>query len=378
MNRTISKAVAGALLAVVAQSACIGAERVAPKDFTDIQRVELRNELPGRAIPYFIKADEGERHLVAGMALSVMARGEDTGGLYEVMTWTGGKGAGLPLHSFTASHHALYLMDGQMELWLGGEHWMLNKGDYASIPAGVPFAFTFRGHRTKLLNWSTGGSSTGLMRTLGTPYSGHVQPETPPAALDPARLGQTGSGGAMRWFGTPPPGKAKAVTNGVLPHTVRPYVLAAGEGERFVAGDQLFTYLGNGQGSAGKFLAVMTEGPAGDMIPPHFHALHTEVFFPLDGTLNMIGNAQKLVAEPGDIVHIPAGTIHAYQMNKHYTRFIGFLTPGVFDDFFRTIGDPYQPAVFPQKPGPLRFDRIMKKIDQLDLYLVGAGKPDQR
>ncbi|HEX8606759.1 MAG TPA: quercetin 2,3-dioxygenase [Pseudoduganella sp.] len=371
MSFTLRKALAAALIATTWSLGAVASEHQPPRDFSAIQHVELRNELPGRAIPFFIKADEGERHLVAGMALSVMARGQDTGQLYEVMTWTGGKGAGLPLHAFATSHQALYVMDGQLELWLGNGHWLMNKGDYASIPPGVPFAFTMRAHRTKVLNWATGSASAALMGGLGQPYAGHVQPETAVVALDAAAMRASQESGELRWAGTPRQGKAIAVTNATLPATVAPYVLASGEGERFVAGDQVFTYLGNGNGSAGKFLAVMTEGPAGDMIPPHFHALHTEVFFPLEGTLNMIGNAQKLMAEPGDIVHIPAGTIHAYQMNRHYTKFIGFLTPGVFDDFFRTIGDPYQPHMFPQNPGPLRFDRVLEKLDELDLYLVG-------
>lgn len=370
MSLTFRKSVAAALLAAVWSIGAVAATHQPPRDFSEIQRVELRNELPGRAIPFFIKADEGERHLVAGMALSVMARGQDTDGLYEVMTWTGGKDAGLPPHAFSTSHHALYVMDGQLELWLGKGHWLLNKGDYASIPPGVPFAFAMRAHRTKVLNWATGSASATLMGSLGQPYAGHVQPETPAAPLDAAAMRAAEESGELRWTGKARHGKALAVTNAVLPAGVVPYVLASGEGERFVAGDQVFTYLGNGNGSAGKFLAVMTEGPAGDMIPPHFHALHTEIFVPLEGTLNMIGNAQKLVAEPGDIVHIPAGTIHAYQMNRHYTKFIGFLTPGVFDDFFRTIGDPYGPYVFPQNPGPLRFDRVLEKLDELDLYLL--------
>lgn len=371
MSFLLRKSIVGALLATVWTLGAVAAEHKPPRDFSDIQRIELRNELPGRAIPFFIKADEGERHLVAGMAMSVMARGQDTGGLYEVMTWTGGKGAGLPLHSFATSHQALYVMDGQLELWLGNEHWLMNKGDYASIPPGVPFAFDMRSYRTKVLNWATGSVSTALMSGLGSPYAGHVQPETPVAPLAEATIKASQGNGELRWGGKPRQSRALAVTNAVLPAKVIPYVLASGEGERFIAGDQVFTYLGNVNGSAGKFLTVMTEGPAGDMIPPHFHALHTEVFFSLEGTLSLIGNSQKLVAEPGDIVHIPAGTIHAYQMNKHYTKFIGFLTPGVFDDFFRTIGDPYQPHVFPQKPGPLRFDRVLKKINELDLYLVG-------
>lgn len=366
--------VAAAALSAAVLSPAHAQSHQPPKDFSDIQKVELQNRLPGQAIPYFVRNDEGQRHLVGGMALNVIARGEDTGKLYEMFTWTGGRDAGLPMHSIARSHEALYVMEGQLELWVGRDHHLMSKGDYASIPPGVPFAFTMRSHRTKVFNWSTGDGVAAAMSAMGTPYEGHVQPEDAKPGLDAAALKAAAAAGTVRWLPAPAASPARPVTNATLPDGVRPYVLAAGEGERYVAGDQVYTYLGDVRSSAGRFLAVMTEGPAGQMIPPHFHALHTEVFVPTEGSLTMIANAQTLVARPGDVVHLPAGTIHAYQLNDHYTQFLGFLTPGVFDDFFRSLGDAYAPHVYPQHPGPLRFDRILRKIDQLDLYLVG-GKP---
>ncbi|WP_284700938.1 hypothetical protein [Robbsia betulipollinis] len=42
----------------------------------------------------------------------------------------------------------------------------------------------------------------------------------------------------------------------------------------------------------------------------------------------------------------------------------------MFEPFFRLIGDPYEPHVFPVDPKPLRFDRVLANIDDLDLYQV--------
>lgn len=153
------------------------------------------------------------------------------------------------------------------------------------------------------------------------------------------------------------------------------YVLAAHEGERYVAGDQVYTYLGDVSGSQGQFLAVMTEGPKGAMIPAHYHKRHTEIFIPTEGTLTLLANQQKLRVYPGYVVNLPAGTIHAYQLNDHYTQFLGFLTPGVFENFFRTLGDPYQPYIFPAHPGKLHFDRIWRNIDKFDLFIVDKKPP---
>lgn len=76
----------------------LAAATLTAQEITDIQAVELKNALPGKKIPYYLRNDEGLHYLIGGMNLNVIARSEDTDGMYEMMTWTGGKGLGLPLH----------------------------------------------------------------------------------------------------------------------------------------------------------------------------------------------------------------------------------------------------------------------------------------
>lgn len=344
--------------------------RKPPQDFSAIQAVQLKNEMPGKAIPYYTKNDEGMRYLIGGMVLNVSARAADSDGQYEVMTWTGGMGSGLPLHAFKASHQAFYVLQGQIDFWMDGKRYRMQPGDYANVPAGTEFAFEMGSHRTKILNWATGTDVYAASSALGTAFDGYVQPENATPDLSPAAIARSSATGTVAWKGAPAKMAAQPVTTKRAPKEAGPYVLAAGEGERYITGDQMFTYLGDAASTNGRFIALLTEGPAGGMIPAHFHALHTEIFYPLEGTVTMRGNAQTLVAHPGDTIHIPAGTIHAYQMNDHYTKFIGFLTPAVFDNFFRTLGDAYEPYVFPEKPGPLHFERVMKNIEELDIYMA--------
>jgi quercetin 2,3-dioxygenase len=49
---------------------------------------------------------------------------------------------------------------------------------------------------------------------------------------------------------------------------------------------------------------------------------------------------------------------------------VGLLASGLFEPFFRTLGDPYEHYIFPSEPQPLRFDRVMQTIDKLDLKVV--------
>ena len=56
------------------------------------------------------------------------------------------------------------------------------------------------------------------------------------------------------------------------------YRVESGEGERLLAGDQLFTFLSHQGHTNGAFIALMTAGPSGGPIPKHFHEQHTETF----------------------------------------------------------------------------------------------------
>ena len=67
--------------------------------------------------------------------------------------------------------------------------------------------------------------------------------------------------------------------------------------------------------------------------------------------------------------------MHAFRLDKPYTRFVGFLTPGLFEDFFRILGDPYPGHVYPQTPPPFRFDRVLSRLGELDLKFVDPPAP---
>ncbi|MGA8118435.1 hypothetical protein [Rouxiella badensis] len=84
-----------------------------------------------------------------------------------------------------------------------------------------------------------------------------------------------------------------------------------------------------------------------------------------------MANQQRLIAEPGDAVFVTTGTVHGYPLNFHFTRFIGFLPATVVENFFRVLGGPWAEPVFPHLPSELHVERVMAKLDPLDLHLCG-------
>ncbi|WP_019989806.1 quercetin 2,3-dioxygenase [Rudanella lutea] len=345
-----------------------------PGGLSAIQAVTPQNALPGQKIPYYLLNGSGDRYLVGGLVVSQLARPADTGNLFEWSVLTGGKGATLPMHTHAHTHEVIYVLEGVVELWLNGEHHLLVKGDFASIPPTVPHGFRMDTHRNQLISMTSEDGLSLLYSTLGVPYTGHVQPGDAVAPLAAEVMQQAEQVADIRFTNEPLTGDSpRRVTNAQLPGAVVPYVLAAGEGDRYTIGDQLFTVLSDNASTAHKLLVVGTEGPAGHMIIKHFHQKHSESFFCVDGQMAMWANGSLLDLNPGDFLSAPAGTIHAYQFKSPYTRIVGMLTPGIFEDFFRSA-HPYTDHVYPQAPTP---GPNFAKISQLDLVFVERPGPPQ-
>jgi quercetin 2,3-dioxygenase len=162
------------------------------------------------------------------------------------------------------------------------------------------------------------------------------------------------------------------------PAGLHPFVLAASEGERMIAGDQVYTILGNVTHSDGTFIALLTEGPIGMPIPRHRHEKVTELFHCLNGQMELFAEDGFITLDPGDFLHVPPKTAHSFQLKKHDTRFLGFITPGEFEPFFRYLCVPFDGYRYPLVPPPFRFDRVIQHLSELDLTILerpGAPPP---
>lgn len=334
------------------------------------------NALPGARAPYGIRNGQGPRHLIGGMVASTYATGAETDGVFWLTMLTGGKDAGLPIIRHAGTFTSLYIMEGAVELTIDGDSYAMRAGDTASIPPGTAYGFRMDRHRTVAMIFQTGDAAGRLFADLGRPYEGFIQPEKDAGRhsdlLDQVPPASTGT----EILGTLPPSPALKRPGTTIPEGIAPYVIESGEGERLVVADQIFTFAGRNPQTGGQFLTLFNEGPQGDMIPPHKHLHHDEMFLCLDGRIRMKAGEEILELAPGDWLFVPRGTPHAFQFLTPYCRTLGWLIPGIFEDFFFTLGDPYDGYVYPQKPGPFRFDRVLAKLDQLDI--VPLGGPPQR
>jgi quercetin 2,3-dioxygenase len=339
--------------------------------------IVIKNELPALQAPYKLDAGEGLRYGFGSHLATFIARPQELGQAASGTILTGARGARFPNHRHGATHEALFVVEGAISLTLDNKDHLLTPGDYVNIPPGTTHGYEFLDHRGKLLSWTFGGNAADAYAVLGKPYAGAVYPESNApinwssldSSVDTEVLAADRPAPHDPW--TP---KLTTAPNGKIP-----FVLAAGEGERMIAGDQVYTILGNQGHSDGVFISLLTEGPIGTPIPRHLHQKVTELFYCLNGELEMFVSDGFVTLSPGDFLHVPPRTPHAFQLKKHDTRFLGFITPGDFEPFFRYLCVPFDGYRYPLVPPPFRFDRVIQHLSELDLTILErpGGPPPQ-
>ena len=326
--------------------------------------------LSAQAHPYLLRSGEGQHYALTGQLATLIAQSGDTGGLFEAAIVCGGHHGNFPLHQHNHTHEAIFVLDGGLDFRLGDSRYQLSAGDFASIPPGTVHAYRMESHRTRFISWTTGAEGGGIYRILGRPTSAMVHENSAEDVLPPDLLRSAEKSIDVQFSREDSLLPQPRPCGDLIPEGTTPYVLASREGERLLAGDQLFTFLARQANTNDIFLVLATEGPKGDKIGEHYHERHTETFLCLEGQMTMWANGEELRLLPGDSLHVPPRTIHSYRLDSYYTRFIGFLTPGLFEPFFWTLCEPYGDYIFPIHPGPVRFDRVLQRLPELDLKLV--------
>ncbi|MGY1625168.1 quercetin 2,3-dioxygenase [Geodermatophilus sp. SYSU D00965] len=160
---------------------------------------------------------------------------------------------------------------------------------------------------------------------------------------------------------------------GVLPGKPQPYVLKRGEGEHSMLFTDLFTVLLSGDETQGQFGVIVSESPAGDVIPTHSHNETHETFYVLEGKVRLFfedaeGTKTTKLLTAGDFGYVPAGFAHAYQIEEA-ARMMGVLSGG-FERFFQHMGTATDAATAQQPPFIPDFPRMQAAAQQHNMQFM--------
>ena len=128
-----------------------------------------------------------------------------------------------------------------------------------------------------------------------------------------------------------------------------------------VVGD-VYTILVSGKQSAGRYALIDMFVPPGGGPPPHRHDFE-EMFYVLEGSVEVMFRGERLAAHAGETVSIPANAPHAFKnVSSNPARLLCTVSPAGEDDFFLEIGDrvPTRTGPVPKLDEAARQERAAK------------------
>jgi mannose-6-phosphate isomerase-like protein (cupin superfamily) len=139
-------------------------------------------------------------------------------------------------------------------------------------------------------------------------------------------------------------------------------VIAPGEGEVLTVGPSSIALKATGANTGETmFLSDTTVAPGFPGPPPHVHERLHDMFFVLEGALNMRVGDEELDAGPGTFVCVPPGVVHTFSNpSDQPARFLNFNTPSGWENYMRDLAAAFEGGapVTPEEIGKIasRYD----------------------
>lgn len=107
---------------------------------------------------------------IFGGKLEILADEQETGSTYDLISGTLGPGVEVPLHQHHSYTESIYMVEGELTIYLKGETKVLHAGDHIFIPRSTPHAIQNNGtHAAKAITVASPGSFARLIKTVGIP-----------------------------------------------------------------------------------------------------------------------------------------------------------------------------------------------------------------
>lgn len=149
------------------------------------------------------ESDEGEQRWFCGGGLQTWKATEsETGGAFLMFEDLEDAGKVTVLHRHPGADETLYILEGEIVLYVDGEKRPLHAGGIAIIPRGIPHAFMVTSTQMRMLCLQTPGGGEAFYRHASNPAIPGEAP--PPIDLDRVREAAAMEPGAVEILGPPP------------------------------------------------------------------------------------------------------------------------------------------------------------------------------
>ncbi|MGE6631911.1 quercetin 2,3-dioxygenase [Bacillus sp. NPDC077027] len=335
--------------------------------------VQIERTEPFGNHSFIAASGAGTYYVVGNQLVHVLAEASQTNQLFELVLVTGGKGAYFPLHRHDHLYETIFVLEGKLEVILDGKKYMVTAYDYIHIPPKTIHGYRMHSHKTRFISFAVGGTITDIYSQIGKVVSLDEWSKMDNAfELDLFQQAEVQSDillvhGLRELSSTTRP---SPVFESQLPVNVQSYVLEAGEGKRFLVDGQLHELIATEETTDSNFCMCVTEGGRGSAFFSHYHKIHTEAFYCLEGQMILHLNGEEICLMPGDFVYIPPNTVHSYRLEAHSNKFLAFLLPGGIGKVFEQFGESGGPHICPYITKADQRIPTVETYADYDMYIV--------
>jgi quercetin dioxygenase-like cupin family protein len=135
--------------------------------------------------------------------------------------------------------------------------------------------------------------------------------------------------------------------------------------------DSLIAIRADTKSTDGRLAVSENWTPRGGGSPLHTHAYEDEAFLVLEGELHFWRGETAFRHGPGGLAFLPRALQHGFTVTSDEAHFLVIMTPGGFEDFYRT-GTPATSATYPPSPATKAdVDRAMQMAIKLGTSIDG-------
>jgi quercetin dioxygenase-like cupin family protein len=132
---------------------------------------------------------------------TVKVEGAQTGGSWSMVELAGPRGDMPPLHVHVDEDEAFYVLEGRLTVFVGDEEIVLEPGDCAVAPKGIPHVYRVDSEQARWLGIAS-PSFGQFVTEVGEPAAQETLPPLPPA-VDPARVAEIAAAHGVEVLGPP-------------------------------------------------------------------------------------------------------------------------------------------------------------------------------
>jgi mannose-6-phosphate isomerase-like protein (cupin superfamily) len=135
---------------------------------------------------YLLTPNDGPQWWFLNTRINIKAGAAQTGGAFTFIEWSAPVGFGPPLHVHGLDDEGFYILDGEISVECGDQHFTAGPGDFTFLPRGIPHTFLVTHGPVRGLQITAPSGFEDFVMAVGRPAAGPGLPE--PTEPDVPRL----------------------------------------------------------------------------------------------------------------------------------------------------------------------------------------------